>query len=968
MVRRWVAFAAALLLTLGIAPAAPAATGGVVATPATAAPGAVVGITAEGFAPEEAIDVYWETRDLALGVAREDGVLDRTAITVPIDAPAGHHWITLVGRRSGILGRAAVDVVPGRWSAWSHEGGDPAGSGAQAADAYLNASAAGRLAMAWSAAGSGTESLVLGRTLILRSSLQAGPIQVSAVDAWTGDPRWTWGEPLSDVVGLAGGDGVLYLNSGHALYAVDVASGARLWMRYVAPVGFEPAGRPVVLDGSVYVVERRTSGGTTTGSVAALDIGAREVRWTRTLTGDALGWPSGGAVAAGDRLVVPVREGLVGIGMVAGNVAWTRTPLGEVSGVASDGERVFVGYVDYRGAAHGRLAAVDAGQGRLLWDVGLRAGGLPGAPAAAGGRVFAGWIPVDEGATGAGIEARDAETGERLWGRELPWPTPGAVVNDLLFVGTDDGVVHAYRVGDGTEVASVTVGAPLVGRVVAAAATVYVSSSRGDVYALRDAGRPAPDRAHLVPEPALAPDRAEVLPAITEDWGRVARLGPGAGASIASAVTFGGALYLGTRAGAGTYGFAEVWRTTDGVHYARAVRFANADVVRLAAFGGTLYAATELEGGGSLYASGDGRTFAPLVGAPTLRPLRRIVPVAAGSRLLILGEAAGGPRAWSSTDGVAFQALSRSTVGAEDTRFAIDGMATWGGGVAFGDAWYVGASAPDGGEVWRVDADSIERVATDGLGIADDRVLEPQAVFGGALYVVSAGPSGLEIFRTFDGVRYEHVVRAGFGERPGRNLTGDLAVAGERLVLVTGNRETRRLRGDRPIETALSHGFEIWTSRDGERWTRAGRPGLGDPHDWMGTLREEAGVLYLAGSNHRQGDAVWRSGDGLRWTTIFREGATTPYSLGVRVTVFDRHLVLFHGDLALGPTVWRYRPEVPEEAGHITVEAASPGWPWYAIGAVVVLALLLGAALVLLALGGGRRGTHGRGPAVPQAP
>jgi hypothetical protein len=362
------------------------------------------------------------------------------------------------------------------------------------------------------------------------------------------------------------------------------------------------------------------------------------------------------------------------------------------------------------------------------------------------------------------------------------------------------------------------------------------------------------------------------------------------------------------------------------------VRFPNVSSVRLGVFRGRLYAATRGSRGASLYVSSDGRTFALLPGIDT-GSIDRITPIVWRDSLLLLVDTASGPLAYASADGVTFAPV-RAPSGEATKRaaFAID--PTGRGAIPYGGALYLGVRAPGGGEIWRTsDGATLERVATGGLGRLANRALVPQLVFGGHLFVMAEGPLGIEIFRTSDGVAYERTAAAGFHAGLDRNLTGELATIARRLVLVTGSRNP--VGGTPPMEIIRTFGLRIYTSVDGLVWRRVATASFADPYDWTGSVLAADGSLYLAASNYRQGDGVWRSADAITWTTQLRLPASGVNTQGPVLVLYDRHLLVLHGDSASGITVWRSAAAVQP--------AASRTWQdWELVVTVLAVLLALG--------------------------
>jgi hypothetical protein len=362
-----------------------------------------------------------------------------------------------------------------------------------------------------------------------------------------------------------------------------------------------------------------------------------------------------------------------------------------------------------------------------------------------------------------------------------------------------------------------------------------------------------------------------------------------------------------------------------------------------------------------VWSSADGRTFERIASAE--RPsAEHATPVVFRDGLLLLvdDERSGAEIRLLDADG-SFRTVAEGGLGdGANTGFAA--MPSWPGrhGVVFRDALYVGTVNESGGGIWRtVDGSRWEVVASAGLRDPGNVFLVPQVVFRDRLYAVSRNAHGLEVYRTADGERWERVVTDGFGAGPQRNVTGSLAAVGDpsRLILVTRNVSQVRVMPDgTALEVGLTRGFQIYRSAYGGRWAKVGRDGLGDNHAYAGVVAEEGGVVYVAAQNSREGDSVWRSTDGRTWEPLFREPRSTPLTTEVRMTVFDGHLLVLHGDLARGLSAWRYLPEVPvtPPAPPPPVPTASPAPAGDATGdetvtwVIAALAVLIGFGIVAL--------------------
>jgi outer membrane protein assembly factor BamB len=198
---------------------------------------------------------------------------------------------------------------------------------------------------------------------------------VAALDARTGLKLW------QTVVGVGE-------PSGWGVYAIDIATGKRLW-RFTADESVQSA--PAVAGGVVFVVDAGST-------LYALDAGTGDEHWRLVLADDA------------------------GVSPMA-----IETP--HSSPAVVDG-------VVYAASANGVLAAVDVTSGSVQWRVALTEA-ISSSPAVAGGVVYIG------GLDGV-LYALDAATGEVSWRFAAGAPigsSPVVTGKDLLF-GTGDGVLY----------------------------------------------------------------------------------------------------------------------------------------------------------------------------------------------------------------------------------------------------------------------------------------------------------------------------------------------------------------------------------------------------------------------------------------------------------------------------------------------------------------------------------------------
>ena len=225
------------------------------ATSITVAPGSgppttMVKVTGSGFDVEEAVDVYWDTIDLALAATNATGKFSAT-IKVPKDAEPGGHWITAVGRVSG-KAKKRTFTVRTNWAQFRngrlHKGFNPY-------ENVLNPETVGGLALAWVAPTASFitySSPAVANGAVYVGSYDGKLYAFNAADgrAKTGFPVTT-GDSIFSSPAVAGG--WVYVGSeDHKLYAFNAATG-RARTGFPVPTGGYIVSSPAVTNDVVYV-------------------------------------------------------------------------------------------------------------------------------------------------------------------------------------------------------------------------------------------------------------------------------------------------------------------------------------------------------------------------------------------------------------------------------------------------------------------------------------------------------------------------------------------------------------------------------------------------------------------------------------------------------------------------------------------------------------------------------------------
>lgn len=193
----------------------------------------------------------------------------------------------------------------------------------------------------------------------------------------------------------------------------------------------------------------------------------------------------------------------------------------------------------------------------------------------------------------------------------------------------------------------------------------------------------------------------------------------------------------------------------------------------------------------------------------------------------------------------------------------------------FGGYLYVGCQNNyTGGGIWRSqtgDPNSWEQVVTNGFGDSTNAWVDPWAVFNGYLYAGASKEEagGSEVWRSSDGTTWEQVNTDGFGDP---NNSGDpicMTVFGDYLYVGTQNAST---------------GGEIWRTKGlggppFMDWEQVNTNGFGDVNNsriWPGTVFGNR--LYVGCHNGDTGGGIWRSqtGDPDSWEQVVTDGFGDP--------------------------------------------------------------------------------------------
>jgi hypothetical protein len=211
-----------LLCPWQIAEAAPALSLSPVAGPPTVK----VTVSGSGFSAYEAVDVYFDTEDLCLSATNGSGAFTCT-LQVPKEALPGSHWLSAVGRKSGLAVQKSF-IVQVNWSQF-HYG--PRHQGYNPYENVLSSANVADLTEAWiyNTGGSIYSSPAVANGVVYVGSFDK---KLYALDAMTGVKKWSYPTGGSIYSSPAVANGMVYVGSwDKKLYALNTTTGALRWYK-----------------------------------------------------------------------------------------------------------------------------------------------------------------------------------------------------------------------------------------------------------------------------------------------------------------------------------------------------------------------------------------------------------------------------------------------------------------------------------------------------------------------------------------------------------------------------------------------------------------------------------------------------------------------------------------------------------------------------------------------------------------
>ena len=256
----------------------------------------------------------------------------------------------------------------------------------------------------------------------------------------------------------------------------------------------------------------------------------------------------------------------------------------------------------------------------------------------------------------------------------------------------------------------------------------------------------------------------------------------------------------------------EIWRSSNGTTWELVMQGGfgdryNGEVVRLAVFNNQIYATTwsyASTHGAEIWRSstGDSGSWTQVVsnGLGDANNVAGLTMEAFNGALYAgtysnIGPGLDGADVWRSTDGSTWTAVITNGFGYTGT-YAVSSLAAFGGYLYAGTGRYdLATQSYPGGQIWRCSgASGCDESADWNVVIADGfggvaRNISSLAVFGDRLYAIGSHPDGLGVWRTANGIAWEQVGFAGFGDSNNASTYWDNATAvfNNRLYIGTTN-------------------------------------------------------------------------------------------------------------------------------------------------------------------------------------
>jgi outer membrane protein assembly factor BamB len=448
-------------------------------------------VNGTGFEVTEAVDIYFDTEDQVLMATSATGAFSGSFI-VPRAALPGRHWVTAIGRHSGLAAQKVL-TVRSDWPTFRFNGKR---TGSNSYENLLNSTNVVGLDLAWSAAiGDGTlaqfpqpSPVVVGDVVYVASFNESFDQHLYAFRAATGEPYWATPPALTGGMIChtpAVANGRVYVGCGNKMYAYGATTAAKVWDSKSVIGGTINGSSPVATTAAVYV-------GAGDGKLYALRAATGLPYWAAPAV---TGVPIDSSPAVANGIVYVASDKLYAFNATTGALVWKTTlDLNTASSPLVANGAVYIG------SGTGSLYAFGATDGHLIWTS-ATGGSISSSPALAGGVVYV-------NSSLGKLHAFRASNGTAYWADavDASEESSPAVANGVVYLSgkyPNGNVLRAFRSSTGSLLWSGFAGGTIVSSPSVVNGMVYVTAWDGNMYAF------------AVPSELLAPANKHGASAIT---------------------------------------------------------------------------------------------------------------------------------------------------------------------------------------------------------------------------------------------------------------------------------------------------------------------------------------------------------------------------------------------------------------------------------------------------------------------
>jgi outer membrane protein assembly factor BamB len=501
---------AALSMVVLCGALAAAATPSVTLTPNIDPPSTSIGpptvfqVSGSGFPDSIAVNIYFDTTDVALAVTTSTGTFSGINVDVPATAVPGTHWVTAVAEGTSGTAAQASFTVQTNYTQFHYS---PLHRGRNPYENVLNSSNVGAIDQDWVYTTGGAITSSPAVYSIAVSGGYVSYVYVGSADdylycinATTGQKVWSYktGNSIvnsSPAVAL-GSNGTAYVYVGSTdgyLYEINATTGALVWK---FKTGAAIYSSPAVVNGEVYI-------GSTDESVYAVTAGTTTATqtWKYATTGAVYSSP---AVSNGIVYIGSDDDYLYAINATTGVLSWKYKTGNEVlsSPTVSDG-------IVYVGSNDDNVYGLQAATGAFVWQF----TGSSGAQFQASPAVFNGVVYI--GSNVGYIYALTARNGTQIWDLvSSVTATTSSITfaNGLEYLGVGSKVYATEEIVTPVILWTGTFGNSITSTPTVANGQVFIASQDFNLYAYDLNGSTQvksvperPDPKALRPDPALLP-------------------------------------------------------------------------------------------------------------------------------------------------------------------------------------------------------------------------------------------------------------------------------------------------------------------------------------------------------------------------------------------------------------------------------------------------------------------------------